>query len=169
MKKTYTVTLEQIQAAVRIALGPVYECLDVTTQDVVDELEYMVEDVPRCLDGVIANPCPCPRGVHCQFRGMPPGDPDTEHCQQCGEYMPDPGERVKPGDTAACPACKAEYVVGAAEDMDYDDVGPAKPFVAPEDLDADDNGVLDSDSAEEAKYRAAHPELGDPEPDSGEP
>lgn len=151
------VTKEQIQAAVRMALGPVYEEGLADLPNVADALEEMVEDVPRCLDVVMASPCPCPRGVECPYRGMPPGDAETGHCQQCGEWMPESDPPAKPGDKTRCAACGIEYVAGAPEGEDE----PQRSYVAPEDLDANDNGIVDSDLVEEARYRSEQPALDD--------
>lgn len=138
--KTYTLTHAQLQIAMRLALENVdaFYMYDAATSEVYTTLNGAIEGLAESLDFVAAQPpCACPRGVKCPYRGMPPGDADTGHCQQCGEFMPEDG--TKAGETHACAACGAEYVVGEPEGEDE----PQRSYVAPEDLDADDDGIVD--------------------------
>lgn len=94
-------TIHELRAAMRRALEPVFECLDDMTDDIADALEDAIDGLPEAITFAVANPCACARGRACPYRGLPPGDPDTGHCQQCGAYMPT---------TLVCPECGAEYV-----------------------------------------------------------
>lgn len=144
MSKTYTVTEEQLQAAVRRALSPAFECLDETTPDVEDNLEYAVADITHHLEHVLATPCPCVQGIHCPYRGTPTADANTTgHCEECGAYMPDRDAFAKPGYVSSCRDCDAQYARGASADAEE----PEEPYVAPADLDADDDGIIDRDQS----------------------
>lgn len=103
------ITITQLRAAMRVALGPVFECCDETTPDIADGLEDAIEDIEDAIAHVFAAPCECPEGIHCPYPGQPPGDADTAHCQQCGHYMPE---------TFTCPTCGQEYVEGEDEEED---------------------------------------------------
>lgn len=128
MSKTYTLTEDQLQAAVRRALGAFYEYLrgdpeehakknsctihgrdeEEISMDIDELCEVVVDDVLGCAEWVIEHPCPCPDGINCHFRSFPRGDVETSHCA-CGGFVP----RGPKGTTVRCVDCDEEY---AADD-----------------------------------------------------
>lgn len=111
MKKA---NIHQIRAAMRMAITEALErCYD-PPDDLVDSMCDAVFEVENTLAYVMQNPCKCSLGSECHFVGMPPGDDDTGHCQNCGVFMQDD---VSPGNLSTCISCGCEYEVGDSEDI----------------------------------------------------
>lgn len=63
-----------------------------------------IEMIDEFIELEVANPCKCTLGENCHYRGLPPGDDDTGHCQECGHFM---------ADDDMCESCGADYIVDA--------------------------------------------------------